>query len=59
MLETWYEKNGKKQGEYTLYYDNGNIWKQGSYDDGLRDGKWKYLHENGKLELEWEYKKNY
>ena len=57
LLETWYEKNGKKQGEYTLYYDNGNIWKQGSYDDGLRDGKWKYLHENGKLELEWEYKK--
>ena len=57
LWETWYEKNGKKQGEYTLYYDDGNIWRQGSYDDGLRDGKWKYLHENGKPSIEWEYKK--
>ena len=33
LWETWYEKNGKKQGEYTLYYDDGNIREQGSYDD--------------------------
>ena len=57
LWETWYEKNGKKQGEYTLYDDDGNIREQGSYDDGLRDGKWKYLHENGILELELEFKK--
>ena len=43
-------KDGKREGEWKKYHDNGKLKSIGSYKDGKRDGEWKWYYENGKLE---------
>jgi len=33
-------KNGKKDGPWVFYHDNGQLWSKGTYKDGKRDGPW-------------------
>ena len=41
--------DGKLQGEYTIYYNNGNIKKHFFVNDGLRDGLYAAFTEDGKV----------
>lgn len=43
-------------GEYTVYYENGNIAFSGFYVDGLEEGLRRVYYENGTLDLEIEYR---
>lgn len=39
----------QKQGEWWIYYRNGNIRAQGSYTDHQMTGKWVFNRETGDL----------
>ena len=47
---------GKRDGNWTLYYYYGNVWKQYQYKDGLLDGEYKTFHLNGAPEIVSSYK---
>ena len=47
-----YDVNGKKQGIWVTYYDNGQLDTKGNYKNGLRDGVWETYYWNGTLERE-------
>jgi len=54
--ETYTMKNGKKTGDYSLVFSNGNIGRKGVYDDnGKETGTWYYGRENGEPEKEVNY----
>jgi antitoxin component YwqK of YwqJK toxin-antitoxin module len=40
---------GAEEGEWILYYMNGQIKAKGNYSDGQKDGVWFYYDINGKL----------
>ena len=40
-------RNGKKDGPWVKYHDNGQLWSKGIYKDGDRDGSWVWFHDNG------------
>ena len=42
-------KNGKKDGKWTLWHDNGQKIEEGIYKDGKQDGLWTYYHKNGNI----------
>lgn len=42
-------KDGKKHGDYRLYYANGQVKIRGSFDMDQPSGKWKYYTEDGEL----------
>ena len=57
-------KNGKKDGSWIGYYDNGQLWYKENYKNGKKDGFWieywddgqlmyKGNHKNGKKEGSW------
>ena len=49
-------KNGKKEGPWVEYHDNGQLFGKGDYKNGKREGPWvTYLH-NGQLVDEGTYK---
>ena len=49
-------KNGKKEGPWVEYHDNGQLFGKGDYKKGKREGPWvTYLH-NGQLVDEGTYK---
>ena len=49
-------KNGKKEGPWVEYHDNGQLFGKGNYKKGKREGPWvTYLH-NGQLVDEGTYK---
>ena len=39
------------------YYENGQIKQEGSYRNGIRDGKWIYYRENGQIGWQKAWKK--
>lgn len=52
-IQTFYYPNGKKRsegqlsrnlrnGDWTIWYNNGRIWMLGAYNYGQMDGRWKY-----------------
>ena len=50
-------RNGKKDGPWVKYYDNGQLWEKGTYKNGkLEDGPWVEYHYNGKLGSKGTYK---
>jgi len=53
-------KNGKKDGKWTLWHDNGQKKYEGTYKDGEKDGKWTWWYENSQFRTqksnEWNYK---
>lgn len=36
-------------GNYREWYDNGNLWKKGQYQNGKKIGEWKYYTHDGDL----------
>jgi len=40
-------KNGKRTGQWTAWYSDGEIWSTGEYKDGLEHGLKTVYHENG------------
>lgn len=52
------DENGKKQGEFNLFYPNGNIQASGKFVNNLRQGKWKFYDELGTVIQAGIYKDN-
>ncbi len=51
-------KNNKRDGLWTYWYENGNMWSQGMYLNGKSDGKRTTFFENGKVRYEGFYKQD-
>jgi len=51
------DKQGRKQGQWTEFYPEGEIKSLGSYVDDLKEGVWKYYHKNQVLEQQGSYSK--
>ena len=49
-------KNGKRNGLWTVYHDNGQLHSKGKYKNGNKEGLWEVYHRNGKLQSKGEYK---
>ena len=49
-------KNGKRDGAWVKYHDNGQLNNQGSYKNGEKGGDWVWYHDNGQLEVKGSYK---
>jgi antitoxin component YwqK of YwqJK toxin-antitoxin module len=52
-------KNGKRNGSWTCYYDDGKIQTEGIYTEDLKQGLWKMYHTNGKLAGEGAFEKDH
>ncbi len=39
----------KNHGEYKEYYEGGQLFAEGGYDEGVPVGEWKYFHADGTL----------
>ena len=48
--------SGYEEGNWTSYYENGQIKKEGNFKDGKEDGKWTYYYENGQIKEEVNFK---
>ena len=44
-------ENGKKEGYWSYYHDNGQLMIKGLKKDGKSEGEWVHYHDNGKLKL--------
>ena len=42
-------KNGKKDGPWVDYWDNGHLFSKGNYKNNLREGAWILYYSNGQL----------
>ena len=49
--QQWTFKDGKAEGPYVSYHDNGELSSKGTYKNGERDGPWVTYHISGKLLL--------
>ena len=47
-----------KDGEYIIYYKDGNVWQSGTYKNNELIGIWKSYYINGNLEQESIFKKS-
>jgi len=47
--EEYYEIDGKKDGEYKMWYENGRPFIHCFYKNGKCDGEYKMQYENGQL----------
>jgi antitoxin component YwqK of YwqJK toxin-antitoxin module len=55
ICEEYFTMNGKKEGIYKLYHDNGQLLCEVNYIDGLRQGIFKSYYSNGQLYYEVNY----
>ena len=53
-----YLNNGKKDGSYTDWWENGNKMEEGEYESGTTIGKYFSWYENGNVEWEQFFNKN-
>ena len=49
-------KDGKKDGPYVSYNDNGQLLLKGTFRDGEKDGPWVWNYDNGQLEWKGTFK---
>ena len=49
-------RNGKKDGPWVYYHDNGRLSYKGNYKDGNQDGPWVLYWSNGQLSYKGTYK---
>lgn len=42
-------KDGKKNGSWIIYYDNGQLLSKGEFLFGMKEGLWTYYYSDGKL----------
>jgi antitoxin component YwqK of YwqJK toxin-antitoxin module len=56
FIQTFYQLNGRYEGEYTEQYVEGNAMKtKGQYTDGKKEGTWVYETQQGEKEQEENY----
>lgn len=48
-MEGEYNREGKKDGKWTYWYENGNKWSEGYFSEGLNHKERTTWHENGNL----------
>ncbi len=48
-------KDGKRDGQWKSWNQNGNLWSEGTFKDGLDEGLRTIYHENGKKFIEGYY----
>ena len=48
-------KNGKQEGKWKFYHENGKLRRIENYKNGAAKGKWKFYRENGKLFVYWKF----
>jgi antitoxin component YwqK of YwqJK toxin-antitoxin module len=53
-----YDSEGRKQGLWYAYHDNGKLYSKGKYKNGLMNGYWEYYENNGDLWVTGDYKNN-
>ncbi|BDD08904.1 hypothetical protein FUAX_13360 [Fulvitalea axinellae] len=46
---------GKKEGTWVCFYENGKKREEGAYKTDVKVGAWKYFHENGTVAMEGNY----
>jgi len=51
-------KNGKREGSWIGYYDNGQLMYKGNWKNGKREGSWVSYWNSGKLKDKGIYKNN-
>ena len=51
-------KDGKKDGYWESFHENGQLSEKGNYNKGLRVGVWESYHDNGKLWVRGKYTKD-
>ena len=51
-MDLGYIKNGKKEGLWTWWFENGEKKNEGSFKDGLEFGLWTYFYENSQKQIE-------
>jgi antitoxin component YwqK of YwqJK toxin-antitoxin module len=49
LYEEYFKMNGKKEGIYKSYWNNGQLWEEVNYIDGKMNGIYKRYHYNGQL----------
>ena len=49
-------RNGKREGIWVEYHDNGQLRSKGTLKDGKWDGPWVQYHDNGQLRSKGTYK---
>jgi hypothetical protein len=52
LRATGYYVNGKKNGLFTLFYENGKIQSRGEYVNSMPRGTWEFFRDNGLPERE-------
>ena len=46
-------KNGKKEGFWTEYWKNGQLFSKGDFKNGKKEGSWVGYEEDGSLDKRW------
>ncbi|MCK9613238.1 MAG: hypothetical protein WC401_00095 [Bacteroidales bacterium] len=49
-------KEGKRNGKWSSWHQNGNKWSEGNFVDGIDDGERTVYHENGEKYFQGTYK---
>ena len=52
-------KNGKREGAWVRYFDNGQLSDKGNFKNGYKVGAWVGYHDNGQLLFKGNYKDGY
>lgn len=55
-IEGTYNKEQNRDGYWVAYHENGNKWSEGSYVDGVDDGRKTVWYENGQIYYQGNYK---
>jgi hypothetical protein len=55
-LERGSFRNGKKDGSWEIYYDNGQLLVKGDYKNGKKQGYWESYWDDGKFGSKGDYK---
>ena len=42
-------KNGKQEGYWVWYYENGQLLNKGDYKNGKKEGSWEYYNDDGSV----------
>ncbi|HQQ12452.1 MAG TPA: hypothetical protein PK855_04780 [Bacteroidales bacterium] len=48
--------NGQRDGLWKYYYEDGTLWSEGAYKNGIRHGKSKLFYPGGQKKMEGTYK---
>ena len=56
-VEGWYNKDGRRDGKWTYWYQDGKRWSEGYFSNGMDDKMRTTWHENGQLHYKGRYDK--